>query len=84
MKNVLRILSAIVLISAFAVWIFQGANTGWTTTEKQILKTDEITGIEYSEYEKELSLGIELPILATLLSVGLLGTSFIFKPSKSS
>ncbi len=84
MKTTLKLLSALLFIASIGLWVAHGAHRGWTTTEHEIRKTDEITGIEYSEYEKKLTLGVELPVVGTIASVLLLTASiFIKKPNSS-
>ena len=79
MNKILKITSAIIFVAAIAIWLLQGANTGWTKTEQEIQKVDEITGIEYTEYQKQLTLGIELPVAGTIAAGLLLASSFLFK-----
>lgn len=82
MKTALKYLSALVFIAAVGVWVLHGARIGWTTTENAIPKVDEITGIEYTEYEKGLNFGIELPIAGTVMAVLLLASSAFLKTTK--
>lgn len=84
MNKILKILSIVVFVSSIGLWALQGANTGWTKTEREIQQVDEITGIEYTEYEKKLTLGIELPVAGTIAAVLLFGTALFFKKPESS
>lgn len=84
MKIALRITAALVLLSSLSIWLFHGARIGWTTTEKAVPQVDEITGIEYTEYEKGLNFGVELPIAGTAIAVALLAASVFFKSNQKS
>lgn len=44
---------------AIALWAAGGASTGWTKTYVEVMKTDEITGIEYPERVKRLVPGLD-------------------------
>jgi hypothetical protein len=89
-SNNINIMKKVILISAFLVlgvsyglWILHGARIGWTTTEKAIPMVDEITGIEYTEYEKGLNFGVELPVVGTMAALGLFGLSLLLRKSKN-
>ncbi|MCG8528224.1 MAG: hypothetical protein MI748_17720 [Opitutales bacterium] len=79
MKKTLRTLAVIIPILGISVWIAQGPNLGWTKTQIEVQKVDDITGIEYSEYEDRITFGVELPVLSLGLSALLFGGSFLLK-----
>jgi hypothetical protein len=83
MKKVIIISACFILALSYGLWIQHGARVGWTTTEKAIPLVDDITGIEYTEYEKELNFGIELPVMGTVAALGLLGLSLFFRKTKN-
>lgn len=82
MKPALRLFALLLFIGSCSLWFLHGARIGWTTTEKAIPQVDEITGIEYTEYEKGLNFGVELPIAGTLLAALLFASSVFFKSTK--
>lgn len=82
MKSALRLFAFLVFVTSLSVWLLHGARLGWTTTERVIPQVDEITGIEYTEYEKGLNFGVELPIAGTLLAGLLFVSSVFFKSTK--
>lgn len=79
MKKTLRTLAVIIPILGISVWITQGPNLGWTKTQTEVQKVDDITGIEYSEYEDRITFGVELPVLSLGLGALLFGGSFLLK-----
>ena len=82
MKTALRISSLLLLVGSFSLWFLHGARIGWTTTEKAVPQVDEITGIEYTEYEKGLNVGVELPVAGTVIAALLFAGSLFFKTTK--
>ncbi len=84
MKPFLKILSIVIFLISIGLWLVDGANTGWTTTEQEIQKIDEITEIEYTVYEKKLTFGIELPVAGTIAAAFVFAASLFFKPTKQS
>jgi len=78
-KKSLRILSVAVLLLGAGLWAAHGFHTGWTKTQTEVTKVDEITGLEYKEYEDHLTLGIEVPVVSVAASVGFFGLSLLIR-----
>lgn len=79
MRLTLRV-AALLLVAGAGVWWMQaGRNTGWHKDQVAVTKTDEITGIEFVEYEPRFVPGID--VLAAAAAGGLLltGISFFIK-----
>jgi hypothetical protein len=79
-RKILRIVGAIIALSVVAYWAASGSNTGWTKDKTAVMKTDEITGIQYAEYQDHFVPGIELLGLGTGFGLALIAISFF--PSK--
>ena len=85
MKKILQIIALLAVVGSVAIWLLYGAHVGWTTTQTPVVQIDEITGIEYSTYVDQLTLGIELPVVGIIAGLGLWIISlFIKKTTKSS
>jgi len=76
----LRFIGALLAVVIFTYWAAAGSNTGWTKDKIDIKKTDEVTGIEYVEYQDHFLPGIEFLALGTGLGLALIGVTFF--PSK--
>ena len=77
MRMLVRIV-AVVLLGGTLVWWFQsGKNAGWTKNRVAVERVDEITGINFTEYEDRFIPGIEYPVAAGVAAIGLTGLSFI-------
>ncbi len=55
----LRVIGIIIVLGVAGYWFATGANQGWTKNRVAVMKTDEITGIEYPEYEDRFVPGLE-------------------------
>ena len=75
----LRIFGALFALAIFSYWAAAGANTGWTKDRIEIAKTDEITGIEYKEYQKHFLPGIEFLALGTGFGLALIAVTFFLR-----
>jgi len=53
-----------VVFLAVILWAILGANTGWTKSYIEIPKTDEITGINYTEKVDRFVPGVDLLVPA--------------------
>lgn len=82
MKKIVQMTALLILTGSITIWVLMGANTGWTTTETEVHKVDEITGIEYTEYIPELIPGIELLIVGIVTALLVMGISFFIKNSR--
>ena len=67
MKRFLRASALLVAAGSLTLWLVTGAHRGWTRTSVAVEKTDEVTGLSYTEYEKRFLAGVE--ILAVGLAV---------------
>lgn len=68
LRNLLRVLSVTIIVSAGITWFAFGGNPGWTKTSVPVRTVDEVTGIEAVTYEKRFVPGIDFFAAATLLS----------------
>ena len=84
MKKFLRLLAAIILLSAGATWILTGASRGWSKTSVEVKTLDPVTGIEGVTYQKKFIAGVDFLGAATATAVVLTGTSFFFRSKKPS
>ena len=82
-KQVLRLVAALLLLTALAVWVATGANRGWTRTSVPVQRTDEVTGITVDDYQKRFVPGVDLLGVALLGSGILAGASFLFRKSQT-
>jgi hypothetical protein len=78
MRRALLILAAIVAIAAVTLWVATGRNSGWTKTTADVLKLDEVTGIEGREHVKRFLPGVDFLAGSLALAGVLAGASFIF------
>ncbi len=85
-RVLLRILGALFALAIFSYWAAAGSNVGWTKDKIEIKKTDEITGIEFTEYQDHFLPGIEFLAAGTGLGLALIGVTFFFrkKPNHTS
>jgi hypothetical protein len=79
MRNRLRILAAVIGLLTLLVWGFTGAHTGWTKTRVTEMQIDPITELEYPVTRNQFVAGVEVLGGGLLLSLALVGGSFIFK-----
>ena len=84
MRRALLILAAILAIAAISVWVATGRNSGWTKTTEDVLKLDEVTGIEGREHVKRFLPGVDFLGGALVVAAVLAGASFIFPKNKQS
>jgi len=85
MKRFLKVSAILIAAGSLTLWLVTGAHRGWTKTSVAVEKTDEVTGLTYTEYEKRFVAGVE--ILAVGLAVAsALGVGSCFlgrRPGKS-
>lgn len=60
LATVAVIAGAMLAVGTIVTWGALGCNTGWTKTYIEIPKTDEVTGIEYTESVQKFVPGLEL------------------------
>ncbi len=75
MKKILIVLAVLVLVIGSATWLVTGKNMGWSKTKKAISKTDPITEIVYTDYEKGFYPGIDFLGATVLVALGFFGIS---------
>jgi hypothetical protein len=82
LKTALLGLSILCFLAGNAMWALGGFHKGWTKTSVAVAKTDEITGIEYQEYEKKFIPGVEFPLGGVALTVLFAASSLLIKIKK--
>jgi hypothetical protein len=83
MKRLLQIVALLLALSTTTYWAASGANRGWTKNSVPITKTDDITGIEYTEYEDRFIPGLDFLGAALACSSLLAGASLLFRKTKN-
>ena len=78
-KNILRLVSVLLLLAAVGLWLVTGANRGWTKTSVQVKTLDEVTGIEGITYQKRFVPGVDFLGAALLASMALAGVSLLLR-----
>ena len=81
-RVLLRNFGALFALGIFSYWAAAGWNTGFTKDKIEIRKTDEITGIEFIEYQDHFLPGIEFLTIGTGLGLALIGVTFFRRKSK--
>jgi hypothetical protein len=78
-RRILQLVSLTIVFGAAALWVFAGANRGWTRTNEPRKTLDEVTGIEGITYEKRFVPGLDF-LGGALLGGGILaGASLLFR-----
>jgi hypothetical protein len=78
-RRILQLVSLVIVFGAAALWVFAGANRGWTRTSEPRKTLDEVTGIEGITYEKHFVPGLDF-LGGALLGGGILaGASLLFR-----
>ncbi|ATC63103.1 hypothetical protein CMV30_03545 [Nibricoccus aquaticus] len=78
----LRFIGALLAVVIFTYWAAAGANTGFTKDKIALKKTDEVTGIEFVEYQDHFLPGIEFLAAGTGLGLALIAITFFRKKTK--
>lgn len=78
-----RALAALILAGVLAAWIAGGAHRGWSMDQVPLKKTDEVTGLEYVEYEDRFVAGLDVLAGGIGAAVVLFGASFLFRKPES-
>jgi hypothetical protein len=78
LRHGLRVLGAVLILTAFVVWFKAGAHTGFTKNRVEVFKVDPITQIEYTDYKESFVMGVEYLAAASLTGLGLIASGFIF------
>ena len=78
----LRLAAAALFGAALLLWLFTGANRGWTKTSVPVKRTDQVTGLSVDDYQKRFVPGVDFLALALLASGTVAGASWLFgRPS---
>lgn len=83
MKRALQIIALLLALTTTTYWAASGANRGWTKNSVPITKTDDITGIEYTEYEDRFVPGLDFLGISLACSSLLASASLLFKKNKN-
>ena len=83
MRKGLRVLAAIVLLSAIVFWAAKGGNCGWTKNQVPKKIVDEVTGLEGVTYVKKFVPGVDFLAAAAAGACVLAGASFLFRSKKT-
>jgi hypothetical protein len=78
-RVLLRILGALFALAIFSYWAAAGMNTGWTKDKIALKKTDEVTGIEYLEYQDHFLPGLEFLTLGVGLGLAMITVTFFLR-----
>lgn len=70
-------MALIIVFAAVALWLVLGANRGWTKTSVEVVKLDEITGLEGRTYKKRFVPGVDF-LAVTLAGAGVLAGLSMF------
>lgn len=83
MSRFLYILAVLTAIAVIATWVALGSNKGWTKTLIATSKTDPVTEIEFTEYQKAFVPGVDFLGAGLGASVGLFGLGFVLSKVRS-
>jgi hypothetical protein len=78
-KTVCRAAAVLLFLAALVSWLATGAHLGWTKTSVPVQRTDEVTGISVSDYQKRFVPGIDFLAAAFLGSGILAATSLLIR-----
>ena len=82
MKNILRVVAAVLAAGSIIFWAAAGANRGWTKTSVPKKIVDQVTGIEGVSYEKHFVPGVDF-LGAALMGAGILAGISLLLRTKS-
>jgi hypothetical protein len=81
LRKLLRVLALLVFLGVVGFWAAKGAHRGWSQHRVPVPKTDEITGIAYTEYEDRYVPGVEVLAAGTALAATIFGATFLLRTS---
>ena len=81
LRNPLRALALLMFLGVVGFWTAKGAHRGWSQHRVPVPKTDEITGIVYTDYEDRYVPGIEVLATGTALAAAIYGATFLLRAS---
>jgi hypothetical protein len=81
-RRILQAASLVVVLGAIALWLFTGANRGWTKTSVQLKSVDPVTGLDEIRWKKQFVPGVDF-LWGAILGGGILaGVSLLFRSRK--
>ena len=83
-RVILRIAGALVALAVYAFWAAAGMNTGWTKDKIALKKTDEVTGIEYVEYQDHFLPGLEFLVAGAGIGLAVIAVTFLVRKKSQS
>lgn len=78
----LRVVGLVIALGTLVFWASSGAHRGWSKDRVAIEKTDEVTGLEYREFEERFVPGIDVLAIGLAAGLGLAAVSFLFRNQK--
>jgi hypothetical protein len=76
-----RVLALLLFLGVVGYWAAKGAHRGWSQHRVPVAKTDEITGIAYTEYEDRYVPGVEVLAAGTALAAAIFSATFLLRAS---
>lgn len=83
LRQPLRLLALVVFLGVAGFWAAKGAHRGWSQHKVPVPKTDEITGIAYTDYEDRYVPGVEVLGAGAALAAVIFGATFFLRASPS-
>jgi hypothetical protein len=84
MRAILHLTAATIFLAAIIWWCLAGYNLGWTKTNVQVMKFDEITEISYPENVERFVPGVDFLVAAAAIYGLMVGGIILFvKKAKS-
>lgn len=79
MKKFLILLSVLIMSGTVAIWVYGGFHLGWTQNQIPVEMVDDVTGIEFREYQDGFRAGLDFLIGGAFLSTLLILFSLFFR-----
>jgi hypothetical protein len=76
-----RVLALLLLLATIGFWAAKGAHRGWSQHRVPVQKTDEVTGIVFTEYEARFVPGVEVLAAGLVLATAIFGATFLLRSS---
>jgi hypothetical protein len=83
MRPALQLFALFIALGTTIYWAASGTNSGWTKNSITITQTDDITGIEYTEYRDGFLPGIDFLGASFACCSLLTAASFFFRKTKN-
>jgi hypothetical protein len=84
MRVILHLIAAIIFLVAILWWCHAGFNQGWTKTNVQVMKFDEITEISYPENVERFVPGVDFLVAAAALYGLMVGGIILYRKKAKS